>query len=315
MNKKKLCIATTILPIALIIIACAMPSSKKEEEEPVVEEPLVPYGYLIEDEDFVTTYKGFYVVRDDQFYSLNRTVSLKNRDEYNFGENAILEAHLFKDNINGQSIYDSELGCMNDDKTLVYYFYTIGDFELLKIEPTDEIRSYGVSKVSLVKLESLGYGFRRQMSGGAGYGNLGNTDSGHGYAPGWINTKEVGKIHVPDLYKELKYQIGDEEIFLNYNLEKDTEVTVSWYEKTDYYEYTCVADSKFFYASNKDVHGVLGDESTGPIEKEGTLTKDGYATYDFSDLEPGTYYLYSDEIVDTDFGEKLFKGKSLFVIE
>ena len=311
MNKKKLCIATTIFPIALIIIACAMPSSKKEEE-PVVEEPLVPYGYLIEDEDFAKTYKGFYVYRDDQLYSLNSVVSMKNREEYQFSdETYLLEFHWKKeDEVHGQKIFDAVNGVMNDDKTSVLYANTIGDFDLLKIEPTDEIRSYGVSNIELIKMESLGYGFRREMDGYSGMG-IDKSD----LCAGWIVTTE-GKKSIPSgYYKELKYQIGDEDIYVNYNLEKDTEVTVSWYEQTDYYEYTCIADSKYYYCPSKKLVEIFGDPDSGPIKKEGTLTKDGYATYDFSDLEPGVYYLRSRENIESKFGTTYLKGYGLFIIE
>lgn len=312
------------MPTVFIISACGMLSSDKnaetvEENTEAEEEPLAPYGYLIEDEEFVKAFKGFYIYRNDQFYSLNRVVSYKDIEEYNIGEklNNGLDFHwVGESEYYGQTITECSLGLMNinNEEERVYYFNTIGDYDIIKLEPDDEIRSYGVSNVEITKLESLEYGFRREMGNRAGLGVYSTDEWDKGLASGWLQTTERKK-HIPQRYKELKYQIGDEEINYNYNLEKDTEVTVSWYEKTDYYEYTAVADSKFFYATSYDFNGVLGDSNSGPIKKEGTLCKDGYATYDFSDLEPGVYFLRSTEIVSKDFGETMFNGYGFFIVE
>lgn len=96
-----------------------------------------------------------------------------------------------------------------------------------------------------------------------------------------------------------------------YNLEKDAEVIVSWYEGTNYSEYTCVANLKYYYAYDKDTHSKLGDDSTGPLEFEGELHKEGYATYDFSNVEPGTYLVVSTEINS----ENAYRGGAILIIE
>ena len=238
--------------------------------------------------------KGFYLVRDGVFYSLNEVASIKERPEYNVGRYA--EANEF------QTLFTITGGYMGKDHG--EYLNTWDDYELLKYnKDTDEIRSYAVSTVELIKFESLGYGFRRDM-----------TAESMDLDSGLISTTD-GQKRISDKSKQLTYVLNGEEIEHNYNLEKGTEVTASWYEGTTYYEYTCVADTRYYYSWEKDSKNVMGHPEIGPIKLEGTLCKEGYATYDLSSIEPGMYVLVSREFPDKKFGETILKGGGVLIIE
>lgn len=63
------------------------------------------------------------------------------------------------------------------------------------------------------------------------------------------------------------------------NLEYGSVYTVSWYEGTQYNEMSMVADCSYYaYPETEEL-----------VELQGTLTKDGYCTFDFSNVKPGFY--------------------------
>lgn len=272
MKKRALRVFSFLIPIAFILLACGCP----EEEEAIVTTVPEgdPLGYIREDEAFISEYRGFYLVRDGAFYSLNDITSFKDKDEYNQGEKK------------GYAKYETIYENSGD------YVYTLGDFELPVISDTDEIRSYGLSNVFLMKVEDVSYAYVRQMDA-------------EGYTiAGFIDTTE-GRVRVPSYCKEYKTVVGDEEIETNYNLPKGTEVTISWYEGTDYKEYTAVADTRFYRYKYAD-----------RIEFEGELCKEGYATYDFSDVEPGLYWIRSGEWNSSiKASEHQLRGGAIIVIE
>ncbi len=279
-KKKALKFILLLLPVASVFMACGCSSSKEEIVTAIPDGPYDPMGYIREDEAFISEYRGFYLVRDDVYYSLNDITSIKDKDEYNLGKKFGYDEY--------ETLYERE-GALDH-----FYMWLYGDFDLPVISDTDEVRSYGVSQVDLWKLEDIKYGFVRQMSG-----------MDHGVYSGYVDTTE-GRKRIHSAYKEYKCMCGDEEIDVNYNLEKGTEVTVSWYEGTDYFEYTAIADTKFYRTYDK----------SPDYEIEGELCKESYAKYDFSGVEPGLYLLLSTEINSTNgFGEKQLKGGSIIIIE
>lgn len=296
-ERKKIQAFLVLVPTAMVLLACGLSGEEEEpEEEKVVIDysniPLDPYGCYIEDEDWIAENKGVYLLRDGVYYSLNSYVSGKERPEYNVVQ--IRTDH-------NQLLFDRSQGRMGDDIGL--YVYTFGDYDLLVLnKDTDEIRSYGVSSVDLVKLENLKFGLKPYK-----------------ISDMWVNDKKIetteGWIEVLHDCKEFQYTLDGEVLENTYNLEYETEVTASWYQGTTYNEYTCVANTGYFYAKGKDVYQTLGDDSSGPINIEGELHKEGYATYDFSNVEPGTYLVLSLERPSTKFGETCLTGGGILVIE
>ena len=66
-----------------------------------------------------------------------------------------------------------------------------------------------------------------------------------------------------------------------HDLEKGEECTAFWYEGTQYHEVLLPANYPCY----------VSDENEGSIEIEGTLTKNGYAEYDLSEVPDGLYSL------------------------
>ena len=298
MKKRTLKVLLIVLPMIMILMACGCPSCQKNKirqltSEEIAEKyknvPLDPYGYCDETNSFIILHQGIYLVRDGVHYSLNELTGKKERPEYNAGKMTAGD---------GQYLYQRAPGRKGDDNGL--FVYQLGDFDPLVLnKETDEIRSYGVSSVKLIKLEDLKYGLQRELQTDV-WGLTGKN----------IKTTE-GSVKVPNDCKEFQYTLNGEVLDCIYNLEKDTEVTVSWYEGTTYHEYTCVADLKYYYAYDKDTHSKMGDDSSGPIEFEGELHKEGYATYDFTNVEPGTYLVISTEINS----ENAYRGGAVLIIE
>ena len=302
MKKRRLKAFFLIIPIIMILMACGCPSGQSNKKNELTPEeiaekyknvPLDPYGCVIEDEDWVSEYKGIYLVRDDVFYGLNSVASIKERPEYNVGN--VTASHT-------QIMIQDFKGSKGDERGL--FVYTFGDYVPLVLnKDTDEIISYGISTLDLTKLENLNHSLHPNVIGDAFLGTYYN-----------IKTTE-GMAEVPSDCKEFQYTLNGEVLENTYNLEKDTEVTVSWYEGTTYNEYTCVANLGCYFATFKDAYHILGDDSSGPITIEGELHKEGYATYDLSNIEPGTYLVDSPERPNVKFNEHCLTGGGILVIE
>ena len=281
MKKKVLRAFSILLPITFILMACGCPAKKEVIKTTVPDGPFDPMGYLREEEAFITEFKGFYMLRDGVTYSLNGVTSIKDKDEYNPGE--------IKESYGYQALYDA-----SQDSSW-YYYWTLGEFDIPVIHDSDEVRSYGISEVSLFKVEDLNYGYIMDMSG-----------NGLGIPPKYVVTTE-GRIGVNQESKEFKCVCGDTELETNYNLEKGDEVTISWFLGTDYYEYKAIADSRFY-----KIKSIVNED----YKIEGELCKEGYAKYDFSEVEPGLYFFHSVENnTNLKYGEKQLIGNTLVIIE
>ena len=71
-----------------------------------------------------------------------------------------------------------------------------------------------------------------------------------------------------------------------FSLNEGESYTLGWYKGTKYNETLLVADSK--------VYALESSEFERDYEVEGTLTKDGYAEYDLSNIPAGTYRITSE---------------------
>lgn len=282
-----------LIPTAMILLACGFPGGKETKEKVEIDYsniPLDPYGCFLDSESWVQVKKGAYIYRDDKYYSLNLQASLKDRPDYNVGQ-IFDNSYVFdkKNYVEYQALYDSVLGpSYVDSSTDLYrtYCYPLGDFEPMTYnKDTDEIRSYGASQMSLIKLDDVRYGYLIH-----GPEKSPQIETTEGFFGPKNNSKEFKCIFDDGTLVER-----------NYGLNKGTEITASWYDGTDYKEYKVVAD-RVMYIENE----------TKTYELEGELHTEGYATYDFSNVEPGIYRVM---LIGQTFSFDILNGGGIIIIE
>lgn len=142
-------------------------------------------------------------------------------------------------------------------------------------EPNDKIVYYSnttVPKFSLSKADFTGYTIcaNKNETGGSGFYYFVVFQNG-------TYSEEVRTwdydVHVVDK--------NEQEVESRFGLTQGEEYTVYWYEGTKYHEYKMKADYPFYQIHDK--------KSDDYYEIEGTLTKNGYAEYDISDIPAGIY--------------------------
>lgn len=142
-------------------------------------------------------------------------------------------------------------------------------------EPNDKIVYYSdstVPKFTLSKADFTGYTIcaNKNETGGSGFYYFVVFQNG-------TYSEEVRTwdydVHVVDK--------NEQEVESRFGLTQGEEYTVYWYEGTKYHEYKMKADYPFYQIHDK--------KSDDYYEIEGTLTKNGYAEYDISNIPAGIY--------------------------
>ena len=145
-------------------------------------------------------------------------------------------------------------------------------------EPNDKIVSYSdniVLKLTLSKADFAGYTLctLKKDAGGGGYYHFIIYQNGTYSEDIMIKN---GDVHGVDK--------NEKEVESRFGLTQGEEYTVYWYEGTKYHEYKMKADYPYYQVHDK--------KSDDYYEIEGTLTKNGYAEYDISNIPAGIYQVF-----------------------
>lgn len=207
------------------------------------------------DESFVKNNQGFYKKDGEKYYTLYGFCPL---------ETITSECIGFKDDY-----WTWLYGDVPNENEIVTY----GEVPILSFEKDDRIVAYSSNKVPELRLLPADlHGYTPCIQKGP----LGGLTS---YS--FVDLRNNSRIQKrSDDIQKLQVQDMNSNVLDDYrNLEKGSKCIVSWYEGTEYSEISMEANSLCydFTYDNK-------------IIVEGTLTKNGYAEYDLSDVPSGKYY-------------------------
>lgn len=157
----------------------------------------------------------------------------------------------------------------------------IGNIPVVTITTDDTIIGIGATLLKLIPVEKKGYTIRRELFVWPEYYST--------LIPSPTERVDVDMMHVKQFtladssgkerplieesYNGSKYSHPDFD-----NLIENETYTASWFEGTDYHECTMVADSPYY-------EDVQGEE----YKLEGELHKEGYASFDLSNIPKGLY--------------------------
>ena len=220
-----------------------------ETTEPVIEED--PIGMLEVTEKFAKETNGVYLRRNGKLYSLGIFVPRETCEKYNVGWRR------------GANYMYGELSVICGETNR---YVTAGDVAAPVITEGDEIISYGFTGFNLDYVEKVGYSI--MITENTPYKKL------------WVFTSlvggplEIGEYTAPSL--EVRDAQGN--LMSDYHdLEYMETYTVSWIKGTEYNEIQMIANCRSY-------------ETKGTAYSfTGTVGKNGYATYEFTGVEPGTY--------------------------
>lgn len=232
-------------------------SETVSEEVSEEEEAYDPYEALIVTEEWAKKYASPCVIKDGKIYSVGNTISPSSEvgDKYpNIGVLAV-------DPTDSSMRYQHKFG----KDCLVTY----GPVPTVHCEGDDLLVKYSdVSFAESITVRSVSF---------------------YGYTVGITETTDQLYISIPDgvfmsykLRDITKYGVTDlegNEIEDYHSLEYGQKYLFYWYQGTQYNEFEMIADCSY-YTISQDTYKIIG-----------TLTKDGYAKYDYSNLEPG-YYVF-----------------------
>ncbi|MBQ9018287.1 hypothetical protein IJ117_00810 [Candidatus Saccharibacteria bacterium] len=232
--------------------------------EPVVEaEPEDPYEILAISVEEAVSKSGAYLLRNGKCY--------------NYGERSA----EFYDQHGGigfkQPQYTELMVPLQKDVVAID-----DDLPILKAEPGDELITVGWKEARAVRLTpNPGYTFimRHGFYGGEPW-KLYNADCG------WSPIVEV----TPNRVEQFEIIGADGRIVSPdepYGFERGEQCTVSWLTGTKFNEYPMTADFMSFSAEASIYGGT---------KYEGTLTRNGYATHDLSEFEPG-YWIFNQNLI------------------
>lgn len=223
-------------------------STKPEETKPTV--PAGPQEMVVSD-SFANTVPGAYVKRGDKLYSAGFAISLEASSKYGIGLQ-----------------YNDVAMLYNSNK---YGILAFGNVPVLELSDGDEMRTYGVSSISLWKTELIGHSL---------------------WACEATELQDTTVVFVGQYYKDAvtlngqEKQLTLEDVSGNvvsmsdvHDLVADQTYTLSWFTGTTYHEYKVPATGLYYKRPDQNA----------TYRFEGTLDKAGYATYDLSDVEPGIY--------------------------
>ena len=233
----------------------------------------------VESKTVAAEYGGFYLKRGDRFITLE--ASLKEPMEEVLGK-GYWNTYAYwgsPDLILYDEVTSTCPGTIPSKDDLIMSY---GDISVLALEPSDAVVAFSDKEIPTLKLTRIQF---------AGYsiGMSGNDYPGGSWTDGWIwssSSPSEKTLITPDAKEEM--QIVDssgQPVEDRYNLEFGKEYTISWYQGTEYTEIQAIADCSYYKPLKEEFTIYRFEESI-----EGVATKEGYATYDLSNLEPGLYY-------------------------
>lgn len=220
------------------------------------EEDEEPFLYFKVSEEWARKFTGGYLFSNNTYYSLNDSVDIRTFTGYGEGW------QIAERNVTGMYMYSD----------MEYKHITMfGDFEIPVCTKDDELRSFDHTEFTFVKVHNVGYSAPIVTGSGDWTGRL-----------GFIEDMSSSNITVVDSksgnISQLSIKDGSgndiEDLF---NMAKDSECIISWYEGTDYNEVKLEAFCKVFELEEEE------------IKLEGELNENGYATYNTLKLPKGTY--------------------------
>ncbi len=155
----------------------------------------------------------------------------------------------------------------------------MGDFEPFVITGDDLVVGYGEQRLSLYPAELVGFSPSYCAFGG---------EVKAAFSPVlWLDPENKVRIYGNELTVEYNSNSslvwtfgfdGWESIHGSIAKISYDEVTVSWFESTNYYEYKVPCNNRLYFIPD-----------TEPIRLDGELSKNSYAVFDLSQVENGLY--------------------------
>lgn len=273
-----------MVSMVMLLAACGGSNDYEEPEEYVEDEEVIEEDELDEP---VTAASGidvlrsevepddgmWYLLRDDETYSLGRTVHMVDGVDYS-------SAGASFPGENDLQVY--QIGRMQTPLDLTG-FCSYGDVPVPVLGENDLVVSYSSSSVPTLGLHSVSYsGDAICLEYDDNLGTLKFYDAENREA-----CFETGADSA-----DVTDENGDSVIDWC-DLDRDEYYTVSWYEGTQYNECSMRAECKFYDDGESDVSVALRLDPE--YEIEGERTKNGYAVYDLSEIPAGTYFLMDAE--------------------
>lgn len=235
------------------------PVAEPDYEEPITPEPIIvepedPFAALVVSEEFARNNAGFYIIRDGKWYSLNRLT----RDtgiQYGFGK---------RDVYGGR-----DLGLYSIENR--HDFLSMGPVPIMTLRPGDQLISFVETQTTLSSVDFVGYTVKL----------VHNTNSGVNSDTYLFADLDSDKVVIPrSSLDTLEVCDANGNAVADYrNLSYGETYTISWFEGTNYHEIVMVADCSFYVPSGNPLY----------YDLKGTLSKESYAYYDFSAVQPGIY--------------------------
>ena len=171
-------------------------------------------------------------------------------------------------------VYSPKCYATNDGKN---GFFSVGDIPVPVLEENDLVVWYSDDRIptlGLAQVDFYGYGVSIDVS-----------EYDNHYSLNIYDPETKGKSYEQDATNiEVKDSAGNV-VDNYYNLNQNETYTVTWYKGTQYNEHSLKASSKF-YTDHTSRKYLAAD-----YKIEGTLTEDGYAKYDLSEIPAGLYVL------------------------
>ena len=224
-----------------------------------------PFGMYLVPEGWAQY--GLFMEKDGKLYSMDSTVPVSVIDEYGVGVRAgkeVKEANLY--------LMDSgKVGILPTNTPKAYV--SAGDVPLLKVSKSDKVIAYGIQRIELTETSFAGY-----------------TIDAHERAFGSLEfMPTIDHTLIPtdgEIANQSKHDFGifdanENQVEDFRNLTYGEEYTFTWYSGTECHQIVKVADC----------HCYPIDESVSAktYTIKGSLTKNGYAEFDLSEVDPGIY--------------------------
>ena len=243
------------------------------DEEPITED-YGEIGCLITDTTMDDTM--FYLHRGDYDYSLGKKVYMV--DGVDCYDGVGVDMFNQGSTTHVKTIYGERLWTLDGENTGMF---SVGDVPIPVLEDDDYIFSCSADSVPTMGLHEVDF---------------------YGYAlPVW-EAEYDDNVFLYDVDTEeyhsgtdiTNFEVADidgDPVDDYYDLGQNKNYTVSWYIGTQYEEYTLAANSSFYIDHSNEPVGI---RIAPDYVIEGELTKEGYATYDLSDVPSGIYWITNE---------------------
>lgn len=231
-------------------------TSSEDDPKEIVEE-VDPIGLLRTTEMLAKYYGGLFLQRGEDLYVINNNFARTPGIEYLPGATNIVISSGEK----GVQFYDVDRA----EKM----FSSYGEVPIPVVGEGDKLivfSRFDVPEIDFYPAYRIGYSFFKDRVGREMY----------------LKELSTGEYIALDMetYKSIKItNSAGEEVENNDDLVKDEKYTVSWFEGTEYNQFTMTANSCVYRYEEENAHRL-----------EGQLTMNGYAEYDVTSLPSGIYF-------------------------